>query len=462
MTRTLQGLPAITVERWPGRVFREDDLAEAVAFLALKTGKPVRVREHRGSIQYSSQVVNVEFRTEAHNLDPVPVETVAFSGNSFSCEDLTRFRVDADGAAEVTDESGMPVAHVFHNNVVFTVNFAGSGDEVSRLAIPFFLEKALPFLDFEVEALVEEEHQAKERVFREAYLRAARERVRERELELSDLERASARAYETIMTSESRRRVVAAELSGLKSFEEKPPEDEIRRQVTSLSELEASGQYRKVTFRENGTVEAETSPVEIEYNDYVFPLGAYSILISPKGLITIDAIDGRYRASHPHPHVGTDGVPCLGNISADIAKMLGRMQVAETLQLLKEFLSSYNPDNPYENISHFDPYDEYVDPDEDPCQGCDDSCTPHCITSCRHNDSIFTCSDCTEMRTDYCYGECALNEQFEVFCPCDYCNHEHCIHDECPDYARAVELGIQQAPANEDEAAEPVESSQNS
>jgi hypothetical protein len=140
--------------------------------------------------------------------------------------------------------------------------------------------------------------------------------------------------------------------------------------------------------------------------------------------------------------------------------MLGRMQMAEALQLLREFLSSYNPDNPYENISHFDPNGEFIDPDEDPCQDCNDSCTPHCIASCSHNDSAFTCSDCSELRSDYCYAECALNERFEQFCPCDYCSHEQCIHDGCPDYARAVELGFQSNAADEEQTAEPAEPSQ--
>jgi hypothetical protein len=157
--------------------------------------------------------------------------------------------------------------------------------------------------------------------------------------------------------------------------------------------------------------------------------------------------------------VATDGVPCLGNISADIAKMLGRMLIAEALQLLREFLSSYNPDNPYENIAHFDPSGEFDDPDDDPCQGCDDSCTPHCIASCSHNDNAFTCSDCCEIRTDYCYDECILNERFERFCPCDYCSHQECIHDGCDDYQRAVELGFQQAPADEEAPAETTQGS---
>ena len=135
-------------------------------------------------------------------------------------------------------------------------------------------------------------------------------------------------------------------------------------------------------------------------------------------------------ADNPHPHVGTDGRPCLGNIAADIPKMLGSMRIAEALQVLYEFLGEYNPDSPYERISRFDPTGQYYDEeDENPCENCDESCSPYCIFECGENQGQYECPDCCDYRTDYCYSECSHNQDFERFSPCDDCGDkdtEHC------------------------------------
>ena len=89
-------------------------------------------------------------------------------------------------------------------------------------------------------------------------------------------------------------------------------------------------------------------------------------------------------------------------------------------------------DGPYIRIGKFDP--EYNDPDEDPCDDCEDYHSPYCICDCSHNDGNYSCSDCGEYRTDYCYSECSYNVPgFQYISPCDPCeeSESYCFL-ECP------------------------------
>jgi hypothetical protein len=163
--------------------------------------------------------------------------------------------------------------------------------------------------------------------------------------------------------------------------------------------------------------------------------------ISREGDLRIRNLDPHPDAQHPHPHVGTDHRACLGNISGDLAKMIGKMRIAEALQVIHQFLCSYNSENPYERISHFDPNQEYQDEDDDPCHDCDEKFTSYCIFECGSNDAQFGCSDCNDYRTDYCFSECPHNQDYESVHPCARCTDEatrHC-YLEC-DYNQKWEL----------------------
>ena len=166
---------------------------------------------------------------------------------------------------------------------------------------------------------------------------------------------------------------------------------------------------------------ATTGPITIEYDGWEFPLGRYEVTVEPTGSLNIKNLTEHPRAEHPHPHVGADGAPCLGNVHADIAKLIGRMRIAEALQVLHRFLCSYNREGAYESIAHLDPTGQYVDGEADPCQDCDERCSPYCINRCEHNDAYYRCGDCYDYRSEFCYQECEYNEGYELVHPCEGC-----------------------------------------
>ena len=194
-------------------------------------------------------------------------------------------------------------------------------------------------------------------------------------------------------------------------------------------DLQASGDFTEITANDDGTIVATTDPITIEYAGYEFSMGKYTITIDNSCDVTIRAIDDHPNAKYPHPHIAQDGYPCLGNIAGDIPKLLGSMRIAEALQLLHEFLCSYSPDGgPFEKIAAFDPTGEFVDEDDNPCENCDESCSPYCIGGCGNNESRYSSSDCCERRSHFCYNECEYNQYCDLS-PCDDCddvNTEHC------------------------------------
>jgi len=115
------------------------------------------------------------------------------------------------------------------------------------------------------------------------------------------------------------------------------------------------------------------------------------------------------------------------------------MRFAEALQILHRFLCSYNREGAYERIGDFDPTGEYVDENDDPCENCDEKCSPWCIHGCEHND-WYSDRDCYDYRTEWCFLECEYNEDWSLQDPCDTCGHETCLEAECPYFKKKCEV----------------------
>lgn len=53
------------------------------------------------------------------------------------------------------------------------------------------------------------------------------------------------------------------------------------------------------------------------------------------------------RLKYIHPHIGTDGTPCLGTVSVQLSQHIANNNLAEALGSIIRFLSSYNPSDSY-------------------------------------------------------------------------------------------------------------------
>jgi len=463
-------LPEIIVEPWKGQALPKEDILPSLQYLAYKTQKPVTFRWYTENEGYSDQSISVRVFVKDGLAATYNPEHVAIGGETHALSSEQRGMAVAlvqDEWKKLTDEEGQLIGCVDHNRVILPIEVTADDNDAARALLAFVIEQAVPLLDFDLGPILEEKEEEFAKHFTAAFNAGVRARLEVRKGEFSEKQREAEQAYYTVLDFEKEKPVLEAEISHLSKLAEHGTSSVARAQAKSLLHLQTAGTFSRVELNDNGVLLATSSPITIEHEGYEFPVGRYEIQIPANGDVRIKALDEHPDAEHPHPHVARDNRPCLGNISADLAKLIGKMRYAEALQLLHSFLSSYNPENPYEKIGHFDPSGQYQDEDDDPCENCDDKCTPYCIFSCDHNNEIYTCEDCCEHRSQYCYEECEHNEDFERFHPYDDCDRketEHCYlkcrynkewdlhnpcsgcdeeegcrHDECPYYQKRKE-----------------------
>ena len=225
------------------------------------------------------------------------------------------------------------------------------------------------------------------------------------------------------------------------------------------------GKGLRVLRVENSILKATTAPVEIQWDGVTYRMGSFEIHVPlATGRVTIHPEEGcTHVEGFFHPHVNSDGIPCLGNIGGTLAQLIGERHFAQVLTLLLEFLRSYNPDNPYIRLERWDP--DWEDEDDhwercydgasfSDCATCDDWDCPHregaetrcydnadtqdciaCAGCNRHRDAIQNCrgdsdpEDCVSCDTDCPYsndeGACFTSHDGER---CDECHNHDCNH----------------------------------
>ena len=171
---------------------------------------------------------------------------------------------------------------------------------------------------------------------------------------------------------------------------------------------------------EDGFLRAVTTPVEIMWCGAIYEMGRYIISIPlVEGRLTIKSQDGHEAEGYPHPHIATDGAPCLGNMGATVAQLLGEGEHFQLVTTLLEFLRSYNPDNPYLRLERWDP--DWQDDDDR-------------FDSCYDNASLSDCATCNDDDCHHldgaqsrCYEHTDTNDCIE----CAGCSRRRCAIDHC-------------------------------
>jgi hypothetical protein len=427
-------IPPITIYRWPTLAVPDSEIRDSLTYLAYKVNKPVTFRQYSDDEGYSENSVSVRVAIADGCHRVTRTETLKVGEMKYSpSESQVSIDIDISVPEEkrILDDDSFVLAYVDHNRIIIPIELTAADNQQTRAILSHIVERAVDLLDFKMTGKLLEQRKKLAERFYETFAAGVQAKVSEHEENLRNSEREAQSAYFAILDFERRKPVIEKELRFLKKLQQIRKPRLFRNQAQELIELLASGQYSSIEAEEDGSIIAITSPVTIRYENYSFPMGSYEINIDSKGRLKMQALDEHPNADYPHPHINTDGRPCLGNIAGDIPKMIGSMRIAEALQVLYEFLCQYNPDNPYEKIGHFDPAGQYEDEDN-PCENCDESCTPYCIQECGENDGQYSCSDCCDYRTDYCYQQCDYNRNGEVFSPCDECSEkgtEHCYLD---------------------------------
>jgi hypothetical protein len=421
-------IPAITIEAWSTMAMPGDELRNILLYLAYKTGKPITFRWYSKDEGYSQDSVSVRIYVSDESSEKQTDMTVVVLGTKV--HDLAEQQVPWTADVEVDEkhtiysDNQVILAYIDHNRIIIPIELTAVDNETARHLMAHIMEKAVELLDFKADGTLPSERDQMTQSFCKAFKKGVQDRVYDHKQELDLLRSEAEQAYHTIVSYHKRKPVIEKELQHLQKLDEAPDPLLFRKQAKLLIDLQKTGLYTSIAPQDDGFIKAFTGPVSIEYQGHEFPLGCYEIAISNACDVKIEALEEHPDASFPHPHVAEDGYPCLGNISATLPSLLASMRIAEALQLIYEFLSSYSPETgPYEKISHFDPTGSFVDEEDNPCEDCSESCSPFCIASCGTNDGCYATDDCCEYRTEYCYTECNHQEICQLS-PCDNCDDE--------------------------------------
>jgi hypothetical protein len=429
---TVLQVPPISIESWPAMAMDKNELRIILTFLAYKTKKPVTFKKYVPDEGYANDSVSVRIAIKDGQSVEEAVSHVKINGKSHKLADSqVRWDIDVDCDKQLQDDDGLILAYIDHNMIVIPIELTAVDNESGRHVLAYILEQALDKLDFSVDDHLLEKRDEMIGAFCHLFREQVRERIREREKELTDLKRSADQAYHTIVSFQNRKPVIDKELDHLKRLRDIPDPVLFKKQAKMLVDLATTGDFTSIKINDDDdSIRATTGPIAITYQDHDFDMGRYEIIVDNTCDVRIKALDEHPNAEYPHPHVAQDGYPCLGNISAEIPALLGSMHIAEALQILHEFLCSYSPDTtPYESIAHFDPNGTFRDENDNPCENCDESCSPYCVARCSNNDSRYSSSDCSEYRSTFCYAQCD-NQQFCDLSPCDNCDDnrtQHCF-----------------------------------
>ena len=427
-------------------------------------GPVIQIRIHTGSTPQTLPVVlpDVAFEVCAPFQPQSDIDHVGFTDAE------GQFRALA-GVTETAISAYVDLHHLFVEPDCITAQSEGDGipgNPAMRIA-DFILSQALALA---VRNLRKKDWKKEAAAYATATLAASDEEVRQSEQKIRNNERTiEERSWEVqslaAKNAELREQVRLSRLITRKRRERRAKEEH-----ANLQRL-VGRSLRRVDIVD-GALKCLTGPIEVEYCGMRYEFGCFFVEIPlGKGRLTITPEDQSHEVEgYSHPHLASDGAPCLGNAGSSIAQLRGEGKHFECVTLLLEFLRSYNPDNPYLRIERWDPdwqdeddrYDScYDEASLSDCASCGDIECHHragarrrCYEHTDTNDCI-ECAGCNRRRgaIDRCRGEhapeeCATCETNCTFagdveacfashagencaeCPNEDCNHHEENHNE--------------------------------
>jgi len=140
------------------------------------------------------------------------------------------------------------------------------------------------------------------------------------------------------------------------------------------------------------SVIAESYPITLVHDGHSYDFEPFIVEVDmTDGEVTISG--GTELGGFVHPHVKSDSKDiCWGNIGHLVSRLAGECDVHGLLQLVHQFLNSYNSSDPFQRIEKWDPDWVEENDDDDPyCSWCDDY--GHEIDNC---ESCWWCEHCQQ------------------------------------------------------------------
>jgi len=178
----------------------------------------------------------------------------------------------------------------------------------------------------------------------------------------------------------------------LKMFERAPEWIKARAVRTFVDMMKlVPGTYAGFSYKDESVI-GTTHPIEIEHDGYTYHFDAYEVEVNLRqGKVFISG--GTNVNGYVHPHVTDDsGNICFGNIGHLVSRLAGELDLFGLFQLVHQFLTTYNENDPYQKIEKWDPNYEEPDEDDEPyCSWCDSY--GHSVEEC---ESCWWCEHCQQ------------------------------------------------------------------
>jgi hypothetical protein len=231
--------------------------------------------------------------------------------------------------------------------------------------------------------------------------------------------------------------------------------DNICSELRSIMNL-IPGAFKRIDFIDEKIIAVTNSVIlKHEYRNYEIGPMTISIFYG-YGTGTRVKITGEYIVDgYPHPHVNTDGFPCLGNLQSTIGHMVAKEDWPGLLVTLSEFLKHYYSGNPYRPIDRWPyigmEYDECRENNLDAyvCVECVEEPCPYkkdAYTRCYACSEGYTCLHCAVIDCEYhtlASSICiALGQAVKSSMCYGNCTHRSCSMYKNYVFCRETHLGL--------------------
>jgi hypothetical protein len=142
------------------------------------------------------------------------------------------------------------------------------------------------------------------------------------------------------------------------------------------------GTYAGFSIKDESVI-GTTHEIVINHDGYDYRFDAYEVEVNMRqGKVFISG--GTNVNGYVHPHVTDEPSNiCFGNIGSLVSRLAGELDLFGLFQLVHQFLSTYNENDPYQKIEKWNPdWQDEDDQDEPYCSWCDDY--GHDISECEH------------------------------------------------------------------------------
>jgi len=149
--------------------------------------------------------------------------------------------------------------------------------------------------------------------------------------------------------------------------------------------------YADFSFKED-SVTGTTHPIDIEHDGCTYHFDAYEVTVDLRqGKVLISG--GTNANGYIHPHVTDESTNiCWGNCGHLVSRLAGELDLFGLFQLVHQFLTTYNENDPYQKIEKWDPnWEEESDEDDPYCSWCDEY--GHDVSEC---ESCWWCEYCQQ------------------------------------------------------------------